>query len=192
MRRMTTNTLDDRFTEMGSQMTVTELSSTAASAEGVPSDDIGDEARERLRAIVAAHGARTPELIQILHEAQALLGYLPREALALIAEELGLPYSRVRGVVTFYSLFTTTPRGRHAISVCLGTACYVRGGQDVLAKLSDTLGIEADETTPDRRFSLGVVRCVGACGLAPVVTVGDDVHKRVNPNKLDNLVERYE
>jgi len=150
-----------------------------------------DAVRARLRAIVAQHEGHPDELIQVLHEAQALLGWLPHEMLATIATDMRLPYSRVRGVVTFYSLFTTAPRGRHTIASCLGTACYVRGGRDVLAKLSDTLGIDEDETTPDRRFSLGVVRCVGACGLAPVVTVDDDVYKRVNPNKVNDLLERY-
>lgn len=153
---------------------------------------MSEEVRARLREVVAGHRGRPDELIQVLHEAQALLGWLPHEMLRTIATEMGLPYSRVRGVVTFYSLFTTEPRGRHTVNVCLGTACYVRGGRDVLAKLNETLGIEQDETTPDRRFSLAVVRCVGACGLAPVVTVADDVHKRVNPNKVNDMLEAYE
>ena len=174
-------------------MTTTELSPASLDRSAWPEmpDDMNDDVRARLRQIVAQHQGRPDELIQVLHEAQALLGWLPHEMLATIATQMALPYSRVRGVVTFYSLFTTAPRGRHTINSCLGTACYVRGGRDVLAKLSDTLGIDEDETTPDRRFSLGVVRCVGACGLAPVVTVDDDVHKRVNPNKINDLLERY-
>ena len=166
----------------------------ASSAVGAPegSSGLSDPRLDEVRAIVAAHGGRASELIQVLHEAQALLGWLPHDALAVIASGLGQSYSHVRGVASFYSLFTTTPRGRHSISVCLGTACYVRGGRDVIDKLGQTLGVREGGTTPDQRFSLGVVRCVGACGLAPVVTVGEDVHKRVNPNKLENLVERYE
>ncbi len=172
--------------------TLTRSTSVDASARSGAPGDLTDEVRARLREILSAHRGHPDELIQVLHEAQALLGWLPHEMLTAVAAGMGLPYSRVRGVVTFYSLFTTEPRGRHTIDVCLGTACYVRGGRDVLAKLSETLGIEADRTTPDRRFSLAVVRCVGACGLAPVVTVGEDVHKRVNPNRIGDVVEAYE
>jgi NADH:ubiquinone oxidoreductase subunit E len=167
-----------------------------ASVNGAPragsADDMTDEVRARVRQIVADHERRADELIQVLHEAQALLGWLPREMLAIVAEEMRLPYSRVRGVVTFYSLFTTQPRGRHTVSACEGTACYVRGGRDVLERLGETLGIGEGETTPDRQFSLAVVRCVGACGLAPVVTVDADVHKRVNPNKINDVLKGYE
>ncbi len=166
--------------------------SVDGSARPDSSDDMSEEVRARLREIVDGHRECPDELIQVLHEAQALLGWLPHEMLATIATEMGLPYSKVLGVVTFYSLFTTEPRGRHAVNVCLGTACYVRGGRDVMAKLSETLGVDQDETTSDRRFSLAVVRCVGACGLAPVVTVDDDVHKRVNPNRVNDMVEAYE
>jgi NADH:ubiquinone oxidoreductase subunit E len=174
-------------------MTTTELSPASPGTSARPElpDDMTDDVRTRLGQIVARHRDHPDELIQVLHEAQALLGWLPHEMITAIATGMGLPYSRVRGVVTFYSLFTTVPRGRHTIHSCLGTACYVRGGRDVLAKLGDTLGIDEGETTADRRFSLGVVRCVGACGLAPVVTVDDDVHKRVNPNKINDLLERY-
>jgi len=175
-------------------MTTTELppASLNRAAGSDSSDDLSDEVRARLREIVAEHRARPDELIQVLHEAQALLGWLPHETLSIVASEMGLPYSRVRGVVTFYSLFNTKPRGRHTINACQGTACYVRGGRDVLDKLSETLGIEQGETTPDQAFSLAVVRCVGACGLAPVVTVDDDVHKRVNPNKINDVLEGYD
>lgn len=175
-------------------MTTTLPCSTSVDRSALPgsSGDMSEEVRARLREIIAGHRGRPDELIQVLHEAQALLGWLPHEMLATIATEMGLPYSRVRGVVTFYSLFTTQPRGRHTVNVCLGTACYVRGGRDVLDKLTETLGIEPDETAPDRRYSLAVVRCVGACGLAPVVTVDGDVHKRVNPNKINDVVEGYE
>jgi NADH:ubiquinone oxidoreductase subunit E len=175
-------------------MTTTEVlpASVNGSARPDSSDDVTDEVRARVREIVAEHERRPDELIQVLHEAQALLGWLPREVLTIVAGEMRLPYSRVRGVVTFYSLFTTRPRGRHTINACLGTACYVRGGRDVLEKLGETLGIAEGETTADRQFSLAVVRCVGACGLAPVVTVDDDVHKRVNPNKINDVLEGYE
>lgn len=168
------------------------LASVDGSRRTGPPDDMTDAVRARVREIVAEHQCRADELIQVLHEAQALLGWLPHEMLAIVAGEMRLPYSRVRGVVTFYSLFTTEPRGRHTVDVCQGTACYVRGGRDVLEKLGETLGIGAGETTPDRQFSLAVVRCVGACGLAPVVTVDADVHKRVNPNKINDVLRGYD
>lgn len=174
-------------------MTTTELSPASLGRSAPPDlpDDTNDAVRNRLRQIVAQHQGHPDELIQVLHEAQELLGWLPHEMLVTIATGMGLPYSRVRGVVTFYSLFATAPRARHTIYACLGTACYVRGGRDVFARLGDTLGIDEGETTADHQFSLGVVRCIGACGLAPVVTVDDDVHERVNPNRINALLERY-
>jgi NADH:ubiquinone oxidoreductase subunit E len=103
-----------------------------------------------------------------------------------------LPFSEVSGVVSFYSYFTTQPKGRHTIQVCLGTACYVRGGKKVLDALKGLLEIDVGETTPDRRFSLEVKRCIGACGLAPAVAIDNVVHKRVNPNKLQDMLSQYE
>ncbi len=104
---------------------------------------------------------------------------------------LGKPYSEVAGVVGFYSFFTTVPRGKHLVRVCLGTACYVRGGKQVLAALRDLLRIEVGETTPDRQFSLDVGRCFGACGLAPVIMIDDDVHQRVKPTRLGRILDDY-
>jgi NADH:ubiquinone oxidoreductase subunit E len=130
-------------------------------------------------------------LIPVLQIAQALFGYLPETALRKISTALGKPYSEVAGVVGFYSFFTTVPRGRHLVRVCLGTACYVRGGKQVLAALKDLLRIEVGETTPDRLFSLDVGRCFGACGLAPVILVDDDVHQRVKPARLARIIDSY-
>ncbi|HAH85829.1 MAG TPA: hypothetical protein DCL60_00490, partial [Armatimonadetes bacterium] len=104
---------------------------------------------------------------------------------------LGIPVSEVYGVATFYSFFNTVPRGEHVIRVCLGTACYVRGGKQVLEKLQKELGTEAGGTTPDRKFSLEINRCVGACGLAPVVTVGQDIYRRVKLDKIPAIINRY-
>lgn len=131
-------------------------------------------------------------LIQILHMAQAIFGYLPEEVQQFIAEEMNLSRSTISGVVSFYSYFTTQPKGRHIIQVCLGTACYVRGGKKVLDALKEELEIEVGETTGDRRFSLEVKRCIGSCALAPAVAIDDVVHKRVNPNKLQELLRQYE
>ncbi len=130
-------------------------------------------------------------LIPILQIAQAMFGYLPETALKKIAVALGKSYSEVAGVVSFYSFFTTVPRGKHLIRVCLGTACYVRGGKEVLGALKTALEIEVGETTSDRMFSLDVGRCFGACGLAPVIMIDDDVHQRVRPAKLTKILEQY-
>jgi NADH:ubiquinone oxidoreductase subunit E len=130
-------------------------------------------------------------LIPVLQIAQAIFGYLPEDALKKIALALGKPYSEVAGVVGFYSFFTTVPRGQHMVRVCLGTACYVRGGKQVLAALKDLLRIEVGETTSDRMFSLDVGRCFGACGLAPVIMIDDEVHQRVKPARLAKILEQY-
>jgi NADH:ubiquinone oxidoreductase subunit E len=130
-------------------------------------------------------------LIPVLQIAQRLFGYLPDAALKRVAGVLKKPYSEVAGVVGFYSYFSTVPRGKHLIQVCLGTACYVRGGKEVLAALKDALRIEVGETTPDRQFSLDVGRCFGACGLAPVIMVDDDVHQRVRPARIGRILAEY-
>jgi len=130
-------------------------------------------------------------LIPVLQIAQGLFGYLPEEALKKIALALDKPYSEVAGVVGFYSFFTTEPRGKHLVRVCLGTACYVRGGKQVLQALKSALEVEVGETTSDRVFSLDVGRCFGACGLAPVIMVDDDVHQSVKPAKVAKILDRY-
>jgi NADH:ubiquinone oxidoreductase subunit E len=130
-------------------------------------------------------------LIPVLQIAQGLFGYLPEEALKRISAALNKPFSEVAGVVSFYSFFTTVPRGKHLVRVCLGTACYVRGGKEVLQSLRAALNIEVGETTSDRVFSLDIGRCFGACGLAPVIMVDDDVHQSVKPAKIAKILERY-
>ena len=130
-------------------------------------------------------------LIPVLQSTQNLLGYLPKESLQYISEKLKIPYSEVTGVVTFYSFFSTVPRGKHVIRVCLGTACYVRGGKEVLETLTRELKIKVGETTEDRNFSLEIGRCFGACGLAPVVMIDDDVHQRVKPCRIKELLAPY-
>jgi NADH:ubiquinone oxidoreductase subunit E len=130
-------------------------------------------------------------LIPVLQIAQAMFGYLPEKALKKIAQALDKPYSEVAGVVGFYSFFTTVPRGRNLIRVCLGTACYVRGGIAVLDSLKKELGIDVGDTTEDREFSLEVARCFGACGLAPVITINDDVHHRVKPKRVREILAQY-
>lgn len=130
-------------------------------------------------------------LIPVLQKAQELFGYLPKHILKHISVALDVPYSEVAGVVTFYSYFSTVPRGKHVVRVCLGTACYVRGGKEVLRAVENELGIAVGETTEDRLFSLEVGRCFGACGLAPVVIVDDDVHQRVKVSGIKGIFQAY-
>lgn len=131
-------------------------------------------------------------LIPALQVAQSRFGYLPDVVIRQIAKDFDKSYSEVAGVVSFYSFFSTTPRGKHMVRVCLGTACYVRGGKEVLSSIKKELGIDVGETTADRQFSLDVGRCFGACGLAPVIMVDDDVHQRVKPSKLGALLKTYQ
>ena len=145
----------------------------------------------KLHAICAERNNDPGELINILHAAQELLGYLPQVVQQVIAADLHIPVSRVYGVVTFYSFFTMEPKGKHPISVCLGTACYVRGAEKVLEEIQKELEIKVGETTPDGLFSLDTLRCVGACGLAPVVTIGGKVYGRVTPEKVRDILQEY-
>ena len=149
------------------------------------------ELMARLDEVIGAYRERPGALIPVLQIAQATFGYLPEEALKRIALGLGKSYSEVAGVVGFYSFFSTVPRGRHQVRVCLGTACYVRGGKEVLDAFKNELGIDVGQTTADKLFSLDVGRCFGACGLAPVITIGEDVHQRVKPNKVKHILEQY-
>ena len=132
------------------------------------------------------------ELINVLHSCQEHFGYLPAEIQEVIAEKLNIPVARVYGVVTFYSFFTMVPKGRHPISICLGTACYVRGAEKVLDEFRKQLGIKVGECTTDNKFSLSSLRCVGACGLAPVVLVGDKTYGRVSPDDVKGILKEYE
>lgn len=130
-------------------------------------------------------------LIPAMQTCQRMFGYLPKPALKRISEAFGKPYSEVAGVTSFYSFFSTVPRGECVVRVCLGTACYVRGGKEVLQALKKELAIDVGETTEDRKFSLDVGRCFGACGLAPVIMVNDDVHQRVKPAKIGEILRAY-
>ena len=131
-------------------------------------------------------------LIQVLHLAQGIYGHLPLELQRFIAKGMGIPLAEVAGVVSFYSFFSTVPRGEHTIRVCLGTACYVRGGKRVVEALREKLGIELNQTTQDGLFTLEVARCIGACGLAPAMMIDDTVFKQVNVNKLDAILGAYQ
>lgn len=146
---------------------------------------------ERIGAIIDEYKEREGSLIQILHLAQGIYGYLPFELQNFIAQRLGKPLSEVYGVATFYSFFATQPRGENTIRVCLGTACYVRGGKKIADRLKEILGVGVGDTTTDGKFTLEVNRCIGACGLAPAITINDRVYKQVNPEKLNKILEKY-
>ena len=149
-------------------------------------------ATAKVKEICLSHNNDPGELINILHETQNTIGYLPQEVQMMVAKNLGIPAGRVNGVVSFYAFFTEKPKGKHPISVCLGTACYVRGSEKVLDEVRKVLGIEVGETTPDGVFSLDSLRCVGACGLAPVMMIGGKVYGNVDPKNVKKILESEE
>lgn len=146
---------------------------------------------EGLDSVIESLAGQDGALIPVLQTVQNMFGYLPKDAIKRISLKLHIPYSEVTGVISFYSYFSTVPRGKNVVRVCLGTACYVRGGKEVLDAMKKQLGIEVGSTTEDRLFSLEVGRCFGACGLAPVVLVNEDVHQRVKPAKLREILQPY-
>ena len=149
------------------------------------------EQEAKLREIIAAHKDMKGALIPVLHEAQGIYGYLPIEVQSIIAEGLGISLAEVYGVVTFYAQFSLNPKGQYEIGVCLGTACYVKGSGDIIEKFKQILGIDVGECTPDGKFSLTATRCVGACGLAPVVTVNEDVYGRLTVDDVQGILDKY-
>lgn len=145
----------------------------------------------KVKEICASFNNQPGELINVLHKVQGHYGYLPAEIQELIANDLGLSVAKVYGVVTFYSYFTMTPKGKYPISVCTGTACYVRGAEKVLEEFKKELKLEVGATSADGKFSLSCLRCVGACGLAPVVLIGDRTYGRVSPEEVKNILNEY-
>ena len=144
-----------------------------------------------LESFINSLDTKEEALITVLHKAQKIFGYLPKEVQEFIADKLDEPLAGVYGVVSFYSFFTMIPKGDIAISVCLGTACFVRGAEKVLDEFQSRLGIKAGETSPDGKFSLDVLRCIGACGIAPVVLVNGKVYKKVEAGEVKNIVSEY-
>ena len=168
------------------------LSQTNSKLQAAGKSEFTAEELSTVDAIIERYRSKPGSLIPVLEDVQDTLGYLPASIQKKIALGLGVPFSEVYGVVTFYSFFTMVPRGKHTVKCCLGTACYVRGGKKILEKLSGTLGIESGDTTADRRFSLETVRCLGACGLAPVVTADDETFRHVKPTKVVELLKNYD
>ena len=157
--------------------------------------ECGKTEQERLYAqinnIIDLYKDKKGSLIQVLHLAQEIYGYLPLELQEFIAKNMDIPFSEVAGVVSFYSFFSTVPRGKHTIRVCLGTACYVRGGKRIVEYLQQKLGVDLGETTEDGLFTLEVARCIGACGLAPAMLIDNQVFRKVTINKLDKILSDY-
>lgn len=149
------------------------------------------EQEAKLKEAIAQYRDDPGAVMPVLQEAQEIYGYLPLEVQTMIADGLNVPLDEVYGVATFYSQFALSPKGKYHISVCLGTACYVKGSGDVLNKLSEELGIEAEECSADGQFSLTACRCIGACGLAPVITVNDDVYGRLTTDEVPGILKRY-
>ena len=152
---------------------------------------IKEQDLKKIKEICKEHNNEAGELINVLQQVQEHFGYLPAELQEAVANELNISVAKVYGVVTFYSLFTMIPQGKYPISICTGTACYVRGADTVLQEFKRQLGIEVGETSEDGKFSLNCLRCVGACGLAPVVLVGDKTYGRVAPDGVKDIVEEY-
>lgn len=149
------------------------------------------EQEERLMAVIAEHKGQEGAAIPVLHEAQNIYGYLPIEVQEMIAEGLDVPLAEIYGIVTFYTQFTVNPKGKYKIGICLGTACYVKGSGDILEKVKEILGIDVGECTPDGLFSIDATRCIGACGLAPVMTVNDDVYGRLVVDDVEDIIKKY-
>ena len=149
------------------------------------------EQEEKLKAVIERHKGQDGAVIPVLHEAQEIYGYLPIEVQEMIAEGLDVPLAEIYGIVTFYAQFSLSPKGEYNISVCLGTACYVKGSGDIFDKFSEKLGIGADECTEDGKFSLTACRCIGACGLAPVLTVNEEVYGRLTVDDVDDILAKY-
>ena len=168
------------------------MAKTGVRAQTISVKDLPPEKFKQLEQYIQSLPTTKGALIDIIYAAQEIFGFLPREVLLFIARQLGIPGAEVFGVVSFYSNFTMNPQGRHTISVCMGTACFVKGAPAILERLTGRLGISEGETTPDGLFTLKNLRCVGACSLAPVVMIDDKVYGRVTVAELDEIIDRYQ
>ncbi|MGL4307355.1 NAD(P)H-dependent oxidoreductase subunit E [Cetobacterium sp. SF1] len=152
---------------------------------------IREEGYEKLKVYIDSLEEKQGSLITVLHKAQEIFGYLPEEVQEYVAINLNVPVSKVYGVVSFYQFFTMVPKGKYPVSVCLGTACYVRGAEKVLNNIKNYLGIDVGQTTEDGLFSIDCLRCVGACGMAPVVIIGKDVYGKDDVKDMKKILEKY-
>jgi bidirectional [NiFe] hydrogenase diaphorase subunit len=166
------------------------MNGTQTIAPSLTTHPSGDIRFASLDETIAHYNYEPTALIQVLHAAQHLFGYLSADVLRYVAAALKLPLSQVYGVVTFYHFFTMVPRGKHQILVCTGTSCHVRGSKTILERLEQQLGIKQGETTKDHLFSLNTARCIGACALAPAIAIGDDVYGKLSPDKIPRLCQK--
>ncbi len=146
---------------------------------------------ERIEKILSKYDKNKSNLIQILNEVQETYGYIPENVQLEVSKYLGIEMAEIYGVITFYARFTLKPKGKYNVSVCLGTACFVKGSEKILERLKEKLGIDVGQTTPDGKFSIEATRCIGACGLAPVFTVNDEVYGKATPELLDKVIDEY-
>lgn len=167
------------------------MAKKATQAVTISVKDLPQEHYDELSRYIDALEDKKGSLIHVLHKSQEIFGYLPREVQLFVARKLGVSGAEVFGVVSFYSYFTTTPQGKHVVSVCMGTACFVRGSDKVLDKIKTKFGVGTGETTKDMQFTLKDVRCLGACGLAPIVTVGEKVFGHVSAEDVDKILSPY-
>lgn len=163
----------------------------ASNAKMVPFNGT-EEQKEQLLAVIAELRDEKGCLLPIMQKAQDIYGYLPKEVMTIISDEIDVPLEKIYGVATFYAMFNLYPKGKNAISVCLGTACYVKGAGDIYDRLMEKLDIAGGECTPDGKFSLDACRCVGACGLAPVIIINGDVYGRLTTEDVDSVLEKYD
>ena len=159
---------------------------------GIACENLVDPKQVKLDEIISKYRNENGPLIPILQEAQGVYGYLPAHVLKYISKAMRIPLAKIYGVVTFYSQFRLTPVGRNLINVCLGTACHVRGGAKILETMEKTLNIKDGATTEDGRYTLEIVACIGACGLAPVISINNEVHGRLSPESLAGILAKYE
>ena len=150
------------------------------------------EQEAKLMEVIAQHKDEAGATIPVLHKAQEIYGYLPIEVQQMISDGLGVPLAEIYGIVTFYTQFSLNPKGKYVIGICLGTACYVKGSGDLLDKTKEILGIDVGECTPDGKFSIEATRCIGACGLAPVLTVNDEVYGRLTVDDIPDIIKKYQ
>ncbi len=157
-----------------------------------PEEAINPETRQQILRVIEENSGKAGAIIRVLQQVQGIVGYLPPAMLRVIASQMKIPLSEVYGIVSFYHFFSLVPKGKYVIQVCLGTSCYVKGAERILKSLRKDFGLELQGITADGKFSLSTVRCLGACGLAPVITVGQDIHRKVKPSQLKEILSSYE
>lgn len=164
----------------------------SGSRQGKVGNTLDVKTLQQIKEIIAATDGQAGAPIRVLQKVQGLVGYLPREVLEMISREMRMPPSELYGITSFYSFFSMVPKGKHLVQVCLGTSCYVKGGQKIIDALRKDFGLESEGTTPDGKFSLKTVRCLGCCGLSPVLAVNENVHRKVKPSQLKDILASYQ